>query len=71
MYESIRRISISAWQIKKILVKQCTNIKRNEIIIRNIIDQNTFNLHNSILNNYNRYMKVTLKSKLIGRLFRI
>ena len=32
----------------------------------NIIKDNTFNLHNSLLNNNNRYMKVTLKSKLIG-----
>ena len=32
----------------------------------NIINDNTFNLHNSLLNNDNRYMKVTLKSKLIG-----
>ena len=29
----------------------------------NIINDNTFNLHNSLLNNDNRYMKV--KSKLI------
>ena len=32
----------------------------------NIINDNTFNLRNSLLNNDNRYMKVTLKSKLIG-----
>ena len=32
----------------------------------NIINDNTFNLHKSLLNNDNRYMKVTLKSKLIG-----
>ena len=31
----------------------------------NIINDNTFNLHNSPLNNDNKYMKVTLKSKLI------
>ena len=31
----------------------------------NIIDDNTFNLHYSLLNNDNKYMKVTLKSKLI------
>ena len=30
-----------------------------------IINDNTFNLHNSLLNNDNRYMKVTLNSKLI------
>ena len=43
--------------------KQSINIKRDEINMMNII---TFNLHNSLLNNDNRYMKVTLKSKLIG-----
>ena len=51
---------------EKILVKQSTNIKCDEINIMNIINDNTFNLHNSLLNNDNRYMKVTLKSKLIG-----
>ena len=47
------------------LEKQSTNIKRDEINIMNIINDNTFNLHNSLLNNDNWYMKVTLKSKLI------
>ena len=47
-------------------VKQITNIKRDEINITNRINDNTFNLHNSLLNNDNRYMKFTLKSKLIG-----
>ena len=42
------------------------NIKRDEINIKNIINDNTFNLHDSLLNNDNRHMKVTLKSKLIG-----
>ena len=32
----------------------------------NIINDNTFNLHNSLLDNDNRYMKVTQKSKQIG-----
>ena len=32
----------------------------------NIINDNTFNLYNSLLNNDNKYMKVTLKSKLTG-----
>ena len=32
----------------------------------NIIYDKTFNLHNSLLNNDNMYVKVTLKSKLIG-----
>ena len=32
----------------------------------NIINDNTFNLHDSLLNTDNRYLKVTLKSKLIG-----
>ena len=45
---------------------QNTNIKRDEINIMNIINDITFNLHNNLLNNDNRYMKVTLKSKLIG-----
>ena len=51
-----RRIPISAGQIK---IKQ-TNIKRDEINIMNIINDNIFNLHNSLLNNDNRYMKVTV-----------
>ena len=46
--------------------KQSTNIKRDKIDIINIINDNTFNLHNCLLNNHYRYMKVTLKSKLIG-----
>ena len=54
---------ISTGQIKK---KKSTNIKRDEIDIMNIINDNTFNLHNSLLKNDNRYMKVTLKFKLIG-----
>ena len=32
----------------------------------NNINANTFNLHNSLFNYDNRYMKVTLKSKIIG-----
>ena len=32
----------------------------------NIINDNPFNIHNSLLNNDNRYMNVTLKSKLRG-----
>ena len=32
----------------------------------NIINDNTFSLHNNLLNNDNTYMKITLKSKLIG-----
>ena len=39
--------------------KQSTNIKSDEINIMNIINDNTFNVHNSLLNNDNRYMKVT------------
>ena len=46
--------------------KLSTNIRREENNIMNIINDNTFNLYNSLLNNDNRYMKVTLKSKLIG-----
>ena len=45
--------------------KQSTNIKRDLINIMNIIHDYTFNLHNSLLNDDNRNMKVTLKSKLI------
>ena len=50
------------------IVKQIreTNIKRDEINIMNIINDNTFNLYISLLNNDNRYMKFTLKSKQIG-----
>ena len=58
----IRHTQISAEQTKK----KSTNIKRDEINIMNIINYNTFNQYNSLLNNDNRYMKVTLKSKLIG-----
>ena len=54
---------ISAEQIKK---KQSTNIKHDEINIINIINDNTFNLHYSLLNNDNRYIKVILNSKLTG-----
>ena len=32
----------------------------------NIFNDDTFNLHDSLLNNHNKYMKVTVKSKLIG-----
>ena len=46
--------------------KQSTNIKYDEINIMNIINDITFNLHNSLLKNDKRYMKVTLKSKRIG-----
>ena len=52
-----RRPAISAGQIKK---KQSTNIKRDEINIMNIINDNTLNLQISPLND-NSYMKVTLK----------
>ena len=46
--------------------KHSSNIKRDEInTINNIID-NTFNQYNSLLNHDNTYMKVTLKSELIG-----
>ena len=42
----------------------CTNIKRDEINM-NITNDNTLNLHNNLLNNDNKYMKVTLKFNLI------
>ena len=35
---------------EKILVKQSSNIKRNKINMMNIINDNTFNLHDSLLN---------------------
>ena len=43
---------------EKNLVKQSTNIKCVETNIMNIINDNTFNMHKSILNNVYRYMKV-------------
>ena len=54
------------FQLGKSRKKQSINIKRDEINIMNIINDNTFNLHNNLLNNCNMYMKVTLKSKPIG-----
>ena len=45
--------------------EKSTNIKRDEINKMNIINDNTFNLHNSLLSNDNKYMKVILKSMLI------
>ena len=41
-------------------------MKRDEINIMNIINENTFNLHHNLLDNDNRYIKVRIKSKLIG-----
>ena len=55
----------SAGQIKK-KKKQSTNIKRDEVDKMNIINDNTFNQHNSFLNKDKRYKKVTLKSKQIS-----
>ena len=52
-------------EVKKKKRKRSTNIKRNEISIMNIINDNTFNLHNSFLNNDNRNIKVILKFKQI------
>ena len=46
--------------------KQSTNIKLEEINIINIINDNAFNVHKSLLNNNIRYLKVTQKSKLMG-----
>ena len=43
--------------------KQSTNIKRDEINIMNIINDNSFNLHNSLLNNDKRFMKVKANFK--------
>ena len=61
----IRCTPISAGQIKK-RTKLSTNIKRHEIDIMNIINDNTYNLHSWLVNNNNVYMKITLKSKQIG-----
>ena len=58
---------ISARPIKKkIVVEQSTKIEHDEIDIINIIIDKTYNLQNSVLNNGNKYMKVTLMFKLIG-----
>ena len=38
------------------LAKQGANIKRDEINMMNIINNNTFYLHNSLLNNDHRYI---------------
>ena len=62
MYGGIRCSPISVGQRKK---KQNTTIKCDEIKIMTIINVNILNLHNSLFNNDNRYMKVTLKSELI------
>ena len=51
---------------KKNLVKKSTNIKRDEINIMNLINNNIFNLHNNLLNNDNRYMKDTQNSMPTG-----
>ena len=56
----IRRTPTSEGQMKK--KKISANIKRDEINIMNIINDNTFNLHNNLLNNDYRYMKVTPSS---------
>ena len=64
MHGDIRHTPISLEQIKK-KTKQSTNIKCDEINTMNIFNDNTFDLHNSLLNNDNRYTKVTLRSKLI------
>ena len=49
---------------KKNKKQTSTDNKRDEINIMNIINENTFNLN--LLNNDNRYMKITQKSKLKG-----
>ena len=62
----IRCATISAGQNTHTHTHTHTHTECDEINIMNIIHENPFNLHNSLLNNDNRYMKVTLKSKLIG-----
>ena len=61
IHRCIKRTPISVGQIKK----KSAHIKSDEISIMNIINS-TFNLHNSLLNNDNRYMKITLEFNLIG-----
>ena len=39
---------------EKVLMKEITNIKCDEINIMNSVNDNTFNLHDSLLNNDNR-----------------
>ena len=65
IHRCIKRTSISPRHIKK-KKKNKVLILCDEINILNIIYENTFNLYNRLLNNDNRYMKVTLKSKQIG-----
>ena len=57
---SIRRVPISVGEPGK---KLNTNIKRDGRNIMNIINDNTFNVHNSLLNNDNSYIKISLKFK--------
>ena len=40
--------------------KKSTNTKPDKIYMMNIINVNNFNLHNRLVNNDTRYMKVTL-----------
>ena len=63
-YECIKHTTNSIEKNQE--TKLSSNIKHDEINIMNIINDNTFNLHNSLLNNDNRYMKITLKFKLKG-----
>ena len=44
--------------------KQSTKIKLDDINIWNNINYNTFNMHDRLLNNDNKYVKVIRKSKL-------
>ena len=46
--------------------EKSTNIKRDDIDIINIVNDNNFDLHNSHLNKDYRYMKIILSSKLLG-----
>ena len=60
IWRLIRRTPISAGKSRKNLMKQNAHIKRDEINIMNISNDNSFNLHSSLC------LKVTLKSKLTG-----
>ena len=60
MHICIRCTPISAGQITKKNEVQILNMMK----LMNIINDNTFNLYNSLLNNDIRYMKVNLKQIL-------
>ena len=58
----LRRFPLSAGQIQK---NQNSNIKHEETNIMDTNNDNAFNKHSSLLDNDSRYIKATLKAKLI------